>query len=57
MQALLGYRRASNSDLLSLEQWLTERALEHNQPLLLFHMACEHLKQSLYNFTDDLIEW
>ena len=44
-QALLGYRRASNSDLLSLEQWLTERALEHNQPLLLFHMACEHLKQ------------
>ncbi len=45
IQALLGYRRASNSDLLSLEQWLTERALEHNQPLLLFHMACEHLKQ------------
>ena len=45
IQALLGYRRASNSDLMSLEQWLTERALEHNQPLLLFHMACEHLKQ------------
>ncbi len=45
IQALLGYRRASNSDLLDLEQWLTERALEHNQPLLLFHMACEHLKQ------------
>jgi TnpA family transposase len=45
IQALLGYRRASNSDLLSLEQWLIERALEHNQPLLLFHMACEHLKQ------------
>lgn len=45
IQALSGYRRASNSDLLSLEQWLTERALEHNQPLSLFHMACEHLKQ------------
>lgn len=45
IQALLEYRRASNSDLLSLEQWLVERALEHNQPLLLFHMACEHLKQ------------
>ena len=45
IQALLGYRRASNSDLMSLEQWLVERALEHNQPLLLFHMACEHLKQ------------
>ena len=45
IQALLAYRRASNSDLLNLEQWLVERALEHNQPLLLFHMACEHLKQ------------
>lgn len=45
IQALLGYRRASNSDLRALEQWLVERALEHNQPLLLFHMACEHLKQ------------
>lgn len=45
IQVLLGYRRASNSDLLNLEQWLVERALEHNQPLLLFHMACEHLKQ------------
>lgn len=45
IQALLEYRRASTSDLLSLEQWLTERALEHNQPLLLFHMACKHLKQ------------
>ena len=44
IQALLGYRRASNSELLSLEQWLTERASEHNQPLLLFHMACEHLQ-------------
>ncbi len=45
IQALLGYRRASNSDLMSLEQWLVERALEHNQPLFLFHMACEYLKQ------------
>ena len=45
IQALLGYRRASEQDTSSLEQWLTERALEHNQPLLLFHMACEFLKQ------------
>ena len=28
----------------SSDKWLTERALEHNQPLLLFHMACEHLQ-------------
>ena len=45
IQTLLGYRRASVTDTLSLEQWLVERALEHNQPLLLFHMACEYLKQ------------
>ncbi len=45
IQALLGYRRASSQDILCLEEWLTERALEHNQPLLLFRMACEHLKQ------------
>ncbi len=45
IQTLLGYRRASATDTLDLEQWLVERALEHNQPLLLFHMACEYLKQ------------
>ncbi len=45
IQAFLGYRRASSTDLLDLEQWLVERGLEHNQPLLLFHMACEYLKQ------------
>ena len=45
IQALLGYRRASSADLLKLEQWLVERALEHNQPLLLFRMACEYLQQ------------
>ncbi len=31
IQTLLGYRRASATDTLSLEQWLVERALEHNQ--------------------------
>lgn len=45
IQALLGYRRASATDTLNLEQWLVERSLEHNQPLLLFHMACEYLYQ------------
>ena len=45
IQVLLGYRRASESDTLSLEEWLVERALEHNQPLLLFRMSCEYLKQ------------
>lgn len=45
IQALLRYRRASAMDTSNLSQWLVERALEHNQPLLLFHMACEYLYQ------------
>ena len=45
IQALLGYRRASATDTSNLEQWLVERALEHNQPLLLFRMASEYLYQ------------
>ncbi|MEL6882753.1 MAG: DUF4158 domain-containing protein, partial [Cyanobacteria bacterium J06607_10] len=46
IQALLGYRRATPLDLLSLEKWLLSRALEHDKPLLLFQMACDWLKQN-----------
>ena len=46
VQALLGYRRASPLDLLALEQWLVERALEHDQPALLFEMACQYLQHN-----------
>ena len=42
----LGYRRATPIDLLSLEQWLLERALEHDKPKLLFEMACDYLRRS-----------
>lgn len=44
-QMHVGFRRATKLDLLSLEQWLLERALEHDQPTVLFKMACDHLKQ------------
>lgn len=45
IQTLLGYRRASSADIVALEQWLLERALEHDKPTLLFSMACDFLKQ------------
>ena len=46
IQTLLGYRRATPLDLLSLDKWLLSRALEHDKPLLLFQMACDWLKQN-----------
>jgi TnpA family transposase len=46
IQLFLGYRRAAPIDLLGLEQWLLERALEHDKPTFLFQMACEHLHQN-----------
>jgi TnpA family transposase len=44
-QEHVGFRRATELDILSLETWLLERALEHDKPTLLFKLACEHLKQ------------
>jgi hypothetical protein len=47
-QAVLDYldfRRMQNDDQDPLLAWLTERALEHDKPTLLFQIACEHLKQ------------
>ena len=41
----LGFRRASPLDVLDLEQWLVQRALEHDKPKLLFELACEHLRR------------
>jgi TnpA family transposase len=45
VQVLLGYRRASPLDLLALEQWLVERALEHDKPMFLFELTCQYLQQ------------
>jgi TnpA family transposase len=47
-QAVLDYlqfRRLQADDQEQLLTWVTERALEHDKPTLLFQMACEHLKQ------------
>ena len=41
----LGFRRFQPDDQDALQDWLLERALEHDKPTLLLHMACEHLKQ------------
>jgi len=46
IQILAGYRRATTADLVELEQWLLQRALEHDKPTLLFTMACGFLKQN-----------
>ena len=43
--ASLGFRRASPLDLLELERWLVQRALEHDKPKLLFEEACAHLRR------------
>lgn len=40
-----GFRRATKLDVLGLEKWLLERALEHDQPTVIFRQACEYLKQ------------
>ncbi|MGF1599603.1 MAG: Tn3 family transposase [Acidimicrobiales bacterium] len=39
----LGFRRADRGDLKALSDWLVERALEHDRPLVLFRLGCEHL--------------
>ena len=42
----MGYAKAKQTDFDELEAWLTERALEHDKPMLLFTMACEYLYKS-----------
>jgi TnpA family transposase len=42
----LGFRRATPMDVLDLEQWLLERALEHDKPKLLFELACDQLRRN-----------
>lgn len=39
----LGFRKATPDDLGQVENWLVERALEHDRPTLLLRLACEHL--------------
>lgn len=37
----LGFRLATDQDLNELSQWLCERAMEHDRPLLLLQLLCE----------------
>ena len=40
----LGYRLATPDDLKLSTGWLTERSLEHDRPILLMQLLCEHLQ-------------
>ena len=40
----LGFRRMDRGDLKALGDWLVERALEHDRPIVLFRLGCEHLR-------------
>lgn len=44
IQAYLGFRKASDSDLTALSSWLLERALEHDKPTVLLQLACDNLR-------------
>lgn len=43
VEAHLAFRRPGQGDLKALGDWLVGRALEHDRPIVLFRMACEHL--------------
>lgn len=40
----LGYHSATQDDLKLVTDWLTERSLEHDRPILLLQLLCEHLQ-------------
>lgn len=39
----LGFHRASETEEAEIDEWLAERALEHDRPLLLLQILCERL--------------
>src|SRR5215510_3688501 len=43
VQAHLHFRTATPLDVYGLQEWLVERALEHDQPMVLFQLACDEL--------------
>ena len=43
IQHYLEFRKAGSAELDTLADWLTERALEHDKPTLLFQLTCEKL--------------
>jgi TnpA family transposase len=47
IQTYLGWRKATNLDFLIWQNWLLERAMEHDRPSLLFQLLCEKLRVDL----------
>jgi TnpA family transposase len=45
VQAHLHFRTATPLDVYGLQEWLVERALEHDQPMVLFQLACDELRR------------
>ena len=41
----LNFRRATPMDLITLDAWLLERALEHDRPKVVFSAACDYLRR------------
>ncbi len=46
IQSHLGWRKSNPMDLLLWENWLLERAMEHNRPILLFNLLCDKFRVS-----------
>lgn len=44
VERYLGFRRCDRGDLKALGDWLVLRAMEHDRPITLFGLACEHLR-------------
>src|ERR1700682_3630123 len=44
-RARLGFRDSRPADSAALGSWLLARALEHDKPMVLFHLACQWLLQ------------
>ncbi len=44
IEKYLAYRTATQDDLKHVTGWLTERSLEHDRPILLLQLLCEHLQ-------------
>ena len=44
IEKYLGYRSATQDDLKFVTEWLTMRSLEHDRPILLLQLLCEHLQ-------------
>ena len=44
VETYLGYRSATQDDLQTAVGWLTTRSLEHDHPILLLQLLCEHLQ-------------